>query len=131
MGRFGVKVIRTDSSPLTNRFMNLSRAVRLSTQGIQHYTAAYILATVILCYCLCVSSGVLIQCWCQTSVLSVTLCYQMGACFSKVFNGCPLKIHSAASWINPNTRGMFTSGRPFTRLFLFIVTCHTRIILLQ
>lgn len=31
----------------------------------------------------------------------------MGACFSKVFNGCPLKIHSAASWINPDTRGLF------------------------
>jgi len=30
--------------------------------------------------------------------------FQMGACFSKVFNGCPLRINASASWIEPESR---------------------------
>lgn len=31
----------------------------------------------------------------------------MGACFSKVFNGCPLQIHAAVTWVHPVTRDQF------------------------
>ncbi|XP_069924954.1 mitogen-activated protein kinase kinase kinase kinase 2 isoform X2 [Oryctolagus cuniculus] len=31
----------------------------------------------------------------------------MGACFSKVFNGCPLRIHAAVTWVHPVTRDQF------------------------
>ncbi|KAJ1066232.1 hypothetical protein K5549_018469, partial [Capra hircus] len=34
----------------------------------------------------------------------------MGACFSKVFNGCPLRIHAAITWIHPVTRGRLAGG---------------------
>ena len=38
----------------------------------------------------------------------------MGACFSKVFNGCPLNINCTASWVSYYPRGYyFLGGRGF------------------
>ena len=48
--------------------------------------------------------------------------FQMGACFSKVFNGCPLKIHCTASWIDPESRGKLDND--FHTSFFISYTCH-------
>ncbi|XP_022648206.1 mitogen-activated protein kinase kinase kinase kinase 3-like [Varroa jacobsoni] len=40
----------------------------------------------------------------STNGLPPTPKVHMGACLSKIFNECPLKVYSAASWIHPETR---------------------------